>query len=76
MFQDQKLSSLAGQRKIKTIIAIEDDEAISEVLQYALMDVPSYYILLVPNPCEAKRVFRSNRKNKRIRPHGNRLEED
>jgi hypothetical protein len=28
MFQDQKLSLLAGQRKIKTIIAIEDDEAI------------------------------------------------
>ena len=76
MLQDQKLSSLAGQRKIKTIIAIEDDEAISEVLQYALKDVPSYYILLVSNPCEVKRVFRSNRKDKRIRPHGNRLEED
>ncbi len=63
MSEDQEPSFLEEQRNGKTILVIEDDQDISELIRLALAEEKSYHIFLVPDPSRALQVARSRKVN-------------
>ena len=63
MSEDQEPSFLEEQCNGKTILVIEDDQDISELIRLALAEENSYYILLVPDPSQALQVAKSKKVN-------------
>ena len=63
MSEDQEPSFLEEQHNEKTILVIEDDQDISELIGLALAEEKSYHILLVPDPSRALQVARSRKLN-------------